>query len=85
MEWGWVFTMCVDEDRRLWVVKGKQYGSLDDLPADVRRIYDVATKSGANRLTLMASLGPGKVGWLVAGIVLGAGLVLAALRWMSGP
>ena len=70
------------------VVNGKQYGSLEELSPDIRRIVETATKSGANRLTLTASLGPGKAGWLVVGIVLGAGLVLAALAamgWTSGP
>ena len=70
------------------VVNGKEYGSLEELSPDMRRIVETATKSGANRLTLTASLGPGKAGWLVVGIVLGAGLVLAALAamgWTSGP
>jgi len=67
------------------VVNGKQYGSLDELPPDVLRLYETATKNGGSRLTLTASLGPGKVGWLLAGIVLGAGAVLAALSWLSGP
>jgi len=54
----------------------------------MRLIVETATKSGGNRLTLTASLGPAKVGWLVVGIALGAGLVLAALAamgWTSGP
>jgi len=70
------------------VVNGKQYGSLEDLPPDMRLIVETATKSGGNRLTLTASLGPAKAGWLVVGIALGAGLVLAALAamgWTSGP
>jgi len=66
-------------------VNGKEYASLDELPADVRRLYDLATKTGSNRLALTASLGPGKMGWLVAGLVIGAGLVLFALGWMSRP
>jgi hypothetical protein len=65
------------------VVNGKEYRSLEELPPDLRRIYETATKSGANRLTLTASVGPGKAGWLVAGIALGAGLALAALALIS--
>jgi hypothetical protein len=62
---------------------GKEYGSVDELPADVRRLYEAAMKSDPDRMSLIATAGPGKMGWLVAGIVLGAGAILLALSWMS--
>jgi len=67
------------------VVNGKEYGSLDDVPKDVRTLYDFATQGGTGRV----SVGGVEIGtssqaaWLVAGVVLGAGLVLGVLLWIT--
>jgi len=68
------------------VVNGKEYASLDEMPADLRRVYDIATKSGGSPVSLVTTLGPAltpQTRWLLAGVLLGAGLMLAAVVWLS--
>ncbi len=69
------------------VVNGKEYASLDEMPADLRRVYDLATKSDGSPVSLVTTLGPAltpQTRWLLLGVLLGAGLMLAAVVWLSG-
>jgi hypothetical protein len=67
------------------VVNGKEYGSLDDVPKDVRAVYDFAMQGGTGRLNFGGvEIGaPSQAAWLIAGVVLGAGLVLGVLLWVT--
>ncbi len=67
------------------VVNGKEYGSLDDVPKDVRTLYDFAMQGGTGRLNVggVEIDASSQAAWLIAGVVLGAGLVLGVLLWVT--
>ena len=56
------------------VVNGQEYASVDSMPADVRRLYELATAVVERKVFGWAT----PLGWLVAGIAIG-GLIAAAL------
>jgi len=56
------------------VVNGQEYASVDAMPADVRRLYELATAVAERKVFEWAT----SLGWLVAGIAIG-GLIAAAL------
>jgi hypothetical protein len=56
------------------IVNGQEYASIDAIPADVRRLYDLATFVAERKVWGWAT----PFGWVVAGIVLG-GVVAAAV------
>jgi len=68
------------------VVNGKEYANLDELPKDVRAVYDFATQGGESRVKLFGGIdidASRQAAWLVTGMVLGAGLVLWLLLWVT--
>ncbi len=60
------------------VFNGREYASVDEMPADVRRLYQIASATAACAAGVAAN---GR--WLVVGVLLGAGLVLGALAWLG--
>jgi len=60
--------------KALIVVNGQEYASVDAMPADVRRLYELPTAVAERKVFGWAT----PLGWLVAGIAIG-GLIAAAL------
>jgi len=63
------------------VVNGKEYDNVSDMPADVRRLYQIAQVASGTAASTTGIAENGR--WLVVGALLGAGLVLAALAWLG--
>jgi hypothetical protein len=60
------------------VFNGREYSGADQTPAGVRRLYRIATSTAGGRA---CAAGPTR--WIVAGPLIGAGLLLAALGWLG--
>jgi len=58
------------------VVNGKEYASVDAMPVDVRRLYELATSVAERKVSGWAT----PAGWLVAGAAIGGSVAAALLR-----